>query len=777
MLFPSTVTTALNGRLQLQLWGLAWRRLPRHTRQCLEASPSFTSRPQERSFAAFAALPRLTSPHARASLRSRPPASVVSSLPSSSLRSPFPGGAYGLTQRHPRRGIIFRFMEHQKLKSLEMEANQGAMDANKQYRFLKELGKSYPEAVITRYEGGRFAVNEGVTKEYLKALAKVGKLDSMPLRPLLQPMVAGGTEGGGRVAAGVEGGREALGAAAGVGGPATSVGAGSSMAPAASALGGYDPSQPLYVTMVEPGFKQQLWRTFRFTLFVFLVISGLSAMIDDKGISSKLMMSTNLHMAESSDKRFSDVMGVDEAKQELEEIVLYLKDPSRFTRLGGKLPKGLLLLGPPGTGKTLLARAIAGEAGVPFFYASGSEFEEMYVGVGARRVRDLFEAAKKRAPCIIFVDEIDAIGGARHLKDQQAMKMTLNQLLVELDGFEQNKGVIIIGATNFPQSLDEALLRPGRFDKHVQVPLPDILGRKQILELYVKKIPTDSDVNMDVLARGTPGMSGAELSNLINEAALKASIDGLKAINMATFEWAKDKIMMGSERRSAVISKETATVTAYHEGGHALVALKTGGADPVYKATIMPRGQALGMVTQLPDGDQTSMSKKQIMARLDVCMGGRVAEELIFGAENVTSGASSDIQQATRLARAMVTQWGMSEAVGLVFHAKDGGEQSPETRAAIDREVKAILDASHLRAKELLVKHKGDLDLLAKALLDHETLTGPEIVDLLAGKKLSKPKVAPRATMAPPSPAATPSPGSPAGATKPGILKGGRIGA
>ena len=771
----------MGGRLQVQLWGLAWRRLPRKARQILEASPSLAPTAQDRSFNAFAALPRVTASStnnsARVALRQRPSSSSSSStsipLTSSSSSSP---SIYGLTPRAPstsqqqqRRGIIFRFMEHQKLKSLEMEANQASADPNKQYRFLKELGKSYPEAVINRYEGGAgklFAVNEGVTKEYLKALAKVGKLDSMPLQPLLQPMVAAaGGEGAG--------GREEMMSSGQYGG------GGMGMPPAGAALGGYDPAQPLYVTMVEPGFKQQLWRTFRFALFVFLVISGLSAVIDDKGISSKLMMSTNLHMAESSDKRFEDVMGVDEAKRELEEIVMYLKDPSRFTRLGGKLPKGLLLLGPPGTGKTLLARAIAGEAGVPFFYASGSEFEEMYVGVGARRVRDLFEAAKKRSPCIIFIDEIDAIGGARHLKDQQAMKMTLNQLLVELDGFEQNKGVIIIGATNFPQSLDEALLRPGRFDKHVQVPLPDILGRKQILELYVKKIPTDDDVDLEILARGTPGMSGADLSNLINEAALKASIDGLKAINMATFEWAKDKIMMGSERRSAVISKETATVTAYHEGGHALVALKTGGADPVYKATIMPRGQALGMVTQLPDGDQTSMSKKQILARLDVCMGGRVAEELIFGAENVTSGASSDIQQATRLARAMVTQWGMSETVGLVFHAKDGGEQSPETRAAIDREVKSILDASHIRAKELLLKHKGDLDVLAKALLEHETLTGPEIIDLLAGKKLSKPKVAPRASMAAKAPKQGGAPAEAAGAAgaKPGILKGGRLGA
>ena len=753
----------MGGRLQVQLWGLAWRRLPHRTRQVLEASPAFSS--TQRS---FAALPRVASAAARGgggALRRRPAATTTAVTTTTEA---IPPSIFGLAQTQPRRGIIFRYMEHQKLKALEMEANQAAADANKQYRFLKELGRSYPEAVITRYEAGKFAVNEGVTKEYLKALAKVGKLDRMPLQPILQPLVGGSAAGAGAEVAG--GGREAAAGMAPIGGM--------SMAPASAALGGYDPSQPLYVTMVEPGFKQQLWRTFRFALFIFLAISGLSALFDDRGISSKLMMSTNLHMAESSDKRFSDVMGVDEAKQELEEIVLYLKDPSRFTRLGGKLPKGLLLLGPPGTGKTLLARAIAGEAQVPFFYASGSEFEEMYVGVGARRVRDLFEAAKKRSPCIIFIDEIDAIGGARHLKDQQAMKMTLNQLLVELDGFEQNKGVIIIGATNFPQSLDEALLRPGRFDKHVNVPLPDILGRKQILEMYIKKIPTDPDVDMDILARGTPGMSGAELSNLINEAALKASIDGLKAINMATFEWAKDKIMMGSERRSAVISKETATVTAYHEGGHALVALKTSGADPLYKATIMPRGQALGMVTQLPDGDQTSMSKKQILARLDVCMGGRVAEELIFGAENVTSGASSDIQQATRLARAMVTQWGMSDAVGLVFHAKDGGEQSPETRAAIDREVKSILDLSHQRAKDLLLKHKGDLDKLAKGLLEHETLSGPEIIDLLAGKKINKPKVASKPK---PQPAPQAKPGAPAPAAQPpkppGILKGGRLGA
>jgi len=407
----------------------------------------------------------------------------------------------------------------------------------------------------------------------------------------------------------------------------------------------------------------------------------------------------------------------------------YLKDPKKFTRLGGKLPKGMLLMGPPGTGKTLLARAIAGEAGVPFFYASGSEFEEMYVGVGARRVRDLFEAAKKRAPCIIFIDEIDAIGGSRHLKDQQAMKMTLNQLLVDMDGFEQNNGVIVIGATNFPGVLDDALTRPGRFDRHVNVPLPDIKGRQQILELYAKKIPLSKDVNLEVVARGTPGMSGADLNNLVNQAALRASVKGAKAVDLAALEYAKDRILMGAERRSAVISPETARMTAYHEGGHALVALKTSGADPVHKATIMPRGQALGMVMQLPSGDQTSLSRKQMLAKMDVCMGGRVAEELIFGVDEVTSGASSDIKQATSLARNMVTKWGMSDEIGVVFHDKD--DQSPETRAAIDREIQKLLMASYQRAKVVLEAHRKDLDLIAKGLLERETLSGPELKVLL----------------------------------------------
>jgi len=454
------------------------------------------------------------------------------------------------------------------------------------------------------------------------------------------------------------------------------------------------------------------------------------------------MSGKHIQEAEGSDVHFDDVKGVTEAKAELEEIVMYLRDPERFTRLGGKLPRGLLLTGPPGTGKTLLAKAIAGEAGVPFFFSSGSQFEEVYVGLGAKRVRELFEAAKKKAPAIIFIDEIDAVGGTRKLKDQSALKMTLNELLVQLDGFEENNGIIVIGATNFAESLDTALLRPGRFDKHVTVPLPDVGGRREILEMYADKTTIAKDVDLDVLARGTTGFSGADLYNLMNQAALKASVDGLNAITMAVLEYAKDKILMGAERKTAVITAKTAKCTAYHEAGHALVATLTEGADPIHKATIMPRGSSLGMVTQLPEGDQTSQSKREMLARMDVCMGGRVAEELIFGPDNVTSGALSDIQQATRMARAMVTKFGFSDEVGMVYHGGDSGEESASgsTRAKIDEEVKKLTEASYKRATELLKKHSKQHKLLAQTLLEYETLTGDEVRELIRkGKKPNRP--------------------------------------
>lgn len=445
--------------------------------------------------------------------------------------------------------------------------------------------------------------------------------------------------------------------------------------------------------------------------------------------------SKSVRRAEKPDKRFTDVVGVDEAKAELQEIVEYLKNPSKFTRLGGNLPKGVLLTGPPGTGKTLLAKSIAGEAGVPFFYAAGSEFEEMFVGVGASRVRELFTAAKAVAPCIIFLDEIDAMGGSRNLKDQSAMKMTLNQLLTEMDGFESNPGIIVIGATNFAESLDKALTRPGRFDKHVEVPLPDVGGRLQILELYGGKVPIDNDVDFQQLARGTPGFSGAELHNLINQASLKAAMEGLQRVSMGTLEFAKDKIMMGAERKTAVLSPESMRCTAFHEAGHALMALKTEGADPIHKATIMPRGRSLGMVMQLPDGDQTSMSRKQMLARMDVCMGGRVAEELVFGVDNVTSGASSDIQQATRLARAMIMKYGFSEKLGFLFIDEKDSPVSGQTNTIVDDEIRKLLDNSYARAKAVLLAHRSDLNKIAAGLLEYESLSGNEIVDICKGIK------------------------------------------
>jgi len=424
---------------------------------------------------------------------------------------------------------------------------------------------------------------------------------------------------------------------------------------------------------------------------------------------------------------------------EMQDMVDFLKDPGKFTRLGGRLPKGLLMLGPPGTGKTLLAKAVAGEAGVPFFYCSGSEFEEMYVGVGARRVRDLFAAAKKNSPCIIFIDEIDAIGGKRSAKHIQATHMTLNQLLVELDGFTSDSGVVVVGATNFAQLLDKALIRPGRFDTQITVPLPDQRGRKEILDLYVKRIKVDDDVDTTVLARGTPGCSGAELETLINAAAVRASIKNKASVTMHDVEWAKDKILMGAERTSAVISADAKRLTAYHEGGHALMAINTPGAHPIHKATVMPRGQALGMVHQLPKDDQVLASKKQLIAQMDVCMGGRVAEEIIFGADSITSGASSDIQKATQIAREMVLRYGMTSEVGLVsMHEDDINSLSPATRQIIDNKIKSMLDDSYERARNVLTDKHEDLERLAQGLIEYETLDSSEIKRVIKGEKLKR---------------------------------------
>jgi cell division protease FtsH len=467
---------------------------------------------------------------------------------------------------------------------------------------------------------------------------------------------------------------------------------------------------------------------------------------------------------------FDDVAGVDEAKQDLTEIVEFLRDPGKFQRLGGRIPRGVLLVGPPGTGKTLIARAVAGEANVPFFTISGSDFVEMFVGVGASRVRDMFEQAKKNAPCIIFIDEIDAVGrhrGAGLGGGNDEREQTLNQLLVEMDGFETNEGIILIAATNRPDVLDPALLRPGRFDRQVIVPNPDVVGREQILKVHVRKVPLAPDVNLKTIARGTPGFSGADLANLINEAALTAARRNKRMVTQAEFEDAKDKVMMGAERKSLVMTEEEKMLTAYHEGGHAIVALNVTATDPVHKATIIPRGRALGMVMQLPERDKLSMSREQMTSRLAIMMGGRVAEELVFGTEKVTSGAASDIEQATKLARMMVTRWGLSAELGTVAYGENQDEVflgyqvsrqqniSEETSRKIDAEIRKLVETGYTDAERILREKRADLETLAKGLLEFETLSGDEIKDLLEGKRPVRESVieptTPRGSAVPPA--------------------------
>lgn len=476
---------------------------------------------------------------------------------------------------------------------------------------------------------------------------------------------------------------------------------------------------------------------------------------------------------------FDDVAGIDEAKEELEEIVEYLKDPMKFQRLGGKIPKGALLVGPPGTGKTLLARAIAGEANVPFFTISGSDFVEMFVGVGASRVRDMFEQAKKNAPCIIFIDEIDAVGRSRGAGlggGNDEREQTLNQLLVEMDGFESNEGIILIAATNRPDVLDPALLRPGRFDRQVVVPNPDVVGREKILQVHVKKVPLAPDVNVRTVARGTPGFSGADLANLVNEAALLAARRGKRFVTAKEFDDAKDKVLMGAERRSMVMTEEEKTLTAYHEAGHAIVGLSMPGSDPVHKATIIPRGRALGMVQYLPERDKLSFTLEQMKARIAMAMGGRVAEEMKFGSEKVTSGASSDIEHATKIARAMVTQYGLSPKLGPIAYAEEEGEVflgqsiarsksiSGDTAKTIEDEIRRFVTDGYEKAREILTTRNDDWEKLSQALLEYETLTGEEINTLLEGGQIVREDPSDSTDHTPPS--SVPSAGAPTGKDK-----------
>jgi cell division protease FtsH len=451
---------------------------------------------------------------------------------------------------------------------------------------------------------------------------------------------------------------------------------------------------------------------------------------------------------------FEDVAGIDEAKEELEEVVEFLRDPQKFQRLGGKIPKGVLLVGPPGTGKTLLARAIAGEANVPFFTISGSDFVEMFVGVGASRVRDMFEQGRKNAPCIIFVDEIDAVGrhrGAGLGGGNDEREQTLNQLLVEMDGFDSTEGVILIAATNRPDVLDPALLRPGRFDRQVVVPNPDILGREKILKVHMRKVPLAPDVEPRVIARGTPGFSGADLANLVNEAALLAARKSKRVVTMAEFEEAKDKVMMGAERRSMVMTEDERALTAYHEAGHALVGLSVPGNDPLHKVTIIPRGRALGLTMNLPERDRYGYTIKELNAKLAMMFGGRAAEELIYGKESVTTGAGNDIQQATSMARKMVTEWGMSEVLGPLRYEENQEEvflghsvarsqtMSDSTAKLIDEEIRSLIEKAEKKAHNILEEQKDGLHAVAKALLEFETLSGEDVEAVLRGEAVVRP--------------------------------------
>jgi cell division protease FtsH len=514
---------------------------------------------------------------------------------------------------------------------------------------------------------------------------------------------------------------------------------------------------------IRPVESRSFWWALLNTLFPFLLIGAFwfflaRQMQNNAGRGAMGFGKSRAKMLNEAKGRvtFADVAGIDEAREELQEIVEFLRDPQKFSRLGGKIPKGALLVGPPGTGKTLLARAIAGEANVPFFSISGSDFVEMFVGVGASRVRDMFEQAKKNAPCIVFIDEIDAVGrhrGAGLGGGNDEREQTLNQMLVEMDGFEANEGIIIIAATNRPDVLDPALLRPGRFDRQIVVPRPDIAGREKILSVHMKKVPLAPDVVAKIIARGTPGFSGADLANLVNEAALLAARKGKRLVSMLEFEQAKDKVMMGSERRSMVMSEEEKKATAYHEAGHALVTMAMPDGDPLHKVTIIPRGRALGLTMSLPERDALSYSKKWCEARLAVMFGGRVAEQLIYGDDYLNTGASNDIQQATSLARRMVTEWGMSEKLGPLRYSQNEEEvflghsiarqqnMSENTARLIDEEVKRLVSWGYDKAREILSAQREALEQVTQALMEYETLSGQEVKALVAGQSIDRPDV------------------------------------
>ena len=611
------------------------------------------------------------------------------------------------------------------LQSQEQHANNDLNNATAQLEFYKSLlANNYPHIVVQRYETPGIAASPECTQLYIEALNKIGKKGraDQVANALYQNSSNNNSAYAG---AGASSGAPPLG-----GGGGFPHGFGSR----------YEPVHVVVSESLMTILSKWLKWLIPIALITYGATNAFNYLVENGTIFKNAEVNDKSVDVSQSTVKFSDVQGCDEARAELEEIVDFLKDPSKFTGLGGKLPKGVLLTGPPGTGKTLLARATAGEAGVPFFFMSGSEFDELYVGVGAKRIRELFGQAREKSPAIIFIDELDAIGGKRNPKDQAYAKQTLNQLLVELDGFSQTEGIIIIGATNFPESLDKALTRPGRFDKEVIVDLPDVRGRVDILKHHMRNVETADNVDPSIIARGTPGLSGADLMNLVNQAAVHASQLSAPAVDMSHFEWAKDKILMGAAKKKMVITEESRINTAYHEAGHAIMAMFSAGATPLYKATILPRGRALGITFQLPEMDKVDMSKKECFARLDVCMGGKIAEEMINGKENVTSGCSSDLSNATGVARAMVLSYGMSDKIGPVKLSDDWESWSPEIKNLADNEVRDYLIKSEDRTRKLLQDKKLELQRLAEGLLEYETLTKDEMDKIVRGEAINKEK-------------------------------------
>jgi ATP-dependent metalloprotease len=606
---------------------------------------------------------------------------------------------------------LFGGPSHSQLARLEESANNNPNSASSQASFYSALMRAnMPQIVVDRYDTGKFATNAVVDKFYENAINKLGQ-----------------SGGSGLSKERVQAVSQAVGTHLGAGQVGKQKG------------GSGVKSDPVYVVVEESMmsiiFKWVRWIAgFALAAYVSLVL--ITLFVESSGLLKKVGGATSSEVRpEQQNTRFSDVHGCDEAKEELLDIVDFLKHPERYNKLGGRLPKGVLLIGPPGTGKTLLARAVAGEAGVPFFYMSGSEFDEVYVGVGAKRVRELFQQARSKAPAIVFIDELDAVGGKRKSRDANYHRQTLNQLLNDLDGFDQSTGVIFIAATNHPELLDQALLRPGRFDRHVQVELPDVGGRLAILKYHTKKIRLNPEIDLSSIARGTPGFSGAELENLANSAAIRASKLQAKFVGLTDLEWAKDKIMLGAERKTRTVPLQDKIHTAYHEGGHALVGLYTKGFNDVHKATILPRGHAAGITFFLPQ-EEHHHTRKQYIRQLQVQMGGKMAEEIVFGAENVADGASGDIQQATQLAYNMVTACGFSDVLGNVDFKSNYEMVSPETKRLIDNEVRRLIDEAKASAKKLLESKRAELDLLANALVQYETLDKEEIMKVVKGEKL-----------------------------------------